>query len=125
MSEKYNVLYVDDEKQNLHAFRAIFRRFFNVFVASGGSEALELLENQPIHLVLSDQRMPAMTGVELCENVMQKYPDSVRMIVTGYSEMDPIINAIEAGKIKSYIRKPWKTQELKSIMETAIIQQAV
>jgi len=124
MPEKYNVLYVDDEKQNLHAFKAIFRRFFNVYVANGGSEALELLESQSVHLVLSDQRMPSMTGVELCENVMERYPDSIRMIVTGYSEMDPILHAIEEGKIKSYIRKPWKTQELKSIMETAIRQSA-
>jgi len=124
MTEKYNILYVDDEKQNLHAFRAIFRRFFNVYIASGGSEALAILENQTVHLVLSDQRMPVMTGVELCENVMQMYPESVRMIVTGYSEMDPILNAINEGKISSYIMKPWKTQELKSIMESAIQQSA-
>ena len=124
MAEKYNILYVDDEKQNLHAFRAIFRRFFNVFVADGGLEALELLKKQSVHLVLSDQRMPAMTGVELLENVMKIYPDSVRMIVTGYSEMDPIINAINEGKVRNYIMKPWKTQELKTIMESAI-QQAV
>ena len=122
MNQKYNILYVDDEKQNLHAFRAIFRRFFNVYVAGGGSEALDLLKNQSVHLVLSDQRMPQMTGIELCENVMKMYPDSVRMIVTGYSEMDPILNAIEDGKIKTYIMKPWKTQELKHIIESAIQQ---
>ena len=124
MAEKYNILYVDDEKQNLHAFRAIFRRFFNVFVADGGSEALEILENQPVHLVLSDQRMPSMTGVELCETVMEKYPNAVRIIVTGYSEMTPILNAIKEGKIKQYIMKPWKTQELKTIIESAIQQSA-
>ena len=64
--------------------------------------------------------MPKMTGVELCENVMVLYPQAVRMIVTGYSEMEPILNAIEEGKIKSYIKKPWKTDELKSIIESAL-----
>ena len=124
MSEKYNILYVDDEKQNLHAFRAIFRRFFNVYVADGGEEALELLEKQSVDLVLSDQRMPVMTGVELCETVMKKYPKSVRIIVTGYSEMTPILNAVKEGKINSYIMKPWNTQELKTIIESAIRQSA-
>ena len=124
MTPNYNILYVDDEKQNLRAFSAMFRRFFNVFIADGGNEALEILKNQPVDLVLSDQRMPVMTGIELCENVMEMYPNAVRMIVTGYSEMDPILNAIEEGKIKSYIKKPWKTQELKTIIETAIQQSA-
>ena len=86
--------------------------------------ALELLEKQSVDLVLSDQRMPSMTGVELCETVMEKYPKSVRIIVTGYSEMTPILNAIQEGKIKSYIMKPWKTQELKTIIESAIQQSA-
>ena len=120
MSKKYNVLYVDDEQQNLFAFRAVFRRFFNVFTAIGGQEAIAILENQPVDLILSDQRMPVMTGIELCEYAMDKYPDSARMIVTGYSEMEPLKQAIQDGKIRDYIMKPWETQELKSIMEEAI-----
>ena len=120
MTAKYNILYVDDEQQNLRAFRAMFRRFFNVYIAEGGSEALEIMKEQPVDLVLSDQRMPRMTGVELCENVMELYPEAVRIIVTGYSEMDPILNAIEEGKIRSYIKKPWKTEELKSVIESAL-----
>ena len=103
MTAKYNILYVDDEQQNLRAFRAMFRRFFNVYIAEGGSEALEIMKEQPVDLVLSDQRMPRMTGVELCENVMELYPEAVRIIVTGYSEMDPILNAIEEGKIEPFL----------------------
>ncbi len=120
MAKKINVLYVDDEQQNLLAFRAVFRRFFNVFIASGGPEAIELLDHQPIDLVLSDQRMPAMTGIELCEYVMKKHPSAARIIVTGYSEMEPIHLAIKEGKIRDYVMKPWKTKELRSMIENAI-----
>lgn len=120
MGEKYNILYVDDEQQNLRAFKAMFRRFFNVHIAGGGSEALKILEKQSMDLVLSDQRMPVMTGIELCENVMNLYPKSIRMIATGYSEMESILEAIEEGKIKRYVTKPWKITELKTIIENAI-----
>ena len=120
MTAKYNILYVDDEQENLHSFRAIFRRFFNVFVADGGAKGLQILENQSVDLILSDQQMPKMTGVEFCEKVMEKYPDPVRIIVTGYSEMAPINNAIEDGKIERCIKKPWKTRELKAIIEGAL-----
>ncbi len=120
MAVKYNILYVDDESDNLLAFRSVFRRFFNIYTAPGGSEALELLQNQPIDLVLSDQRMPQMTGVELLENIMQNYPEMVRMIVTGFSDLKPIEDAIKDGKIVQYIMKPWDVEELKSIIERAL-----
>ena len=121
MSPKFNILYVDDEADNLLAFRSVFRRYFNIFTASGGSEAIELLKEQPVHLVLSDQRMPQMTGVELCENIYNQYPGTKCMIVTGYSEMQPIMQAIEQGKVLKYISKPWKVDELKRLIEGALI----
>ena len=122
MEKKYNILYVDDEQQNLLAFRAVFRRFFNVYTVNGGEEAISFLEQQDIDLVVSDQRMPAMTGLELCEHVMAKYPALARIIVTGYSETEPLDRAVEEGKIRSFVLKPWDTQNLKVVMEQAINQ---
>ena len=118
--KKFDILYVDDEEDNLLAFRSVFRRFFNVYTVSGAQQAMEFLAERTVDLILSDQRMPGMTGVELCETIMQSHPQSVRMIVTGYSEMQPINAAIESGKIVSCIRKPWDVKELKKILEDAL-----
>ena len=117
---KYNILYVDDEADNLLAFRSVFRRYFTVYTANDGNEAIEILKEKPVHLLLSDQRMPQMTGIELCENVMQSHPQMVRMIVTGYSEMKPIKEAMKAGKVSKYIMKPWDVAELKGLIEQAL-----
>lgn len=120
MAKKYNILYVDDESDNLLAFRSVFRRFFNVFVATGADEAIQVLREHPVHLLLSDQRMPKTTGVELCENVMMTNPDIIRIIVTGYSEMEPIMDAMKTGKVSQYITKPWNVDELKGLIERAL-----
>ncbi len=118
--QSYNILYVDDEPDNLLAFRAIFRRDFNIYSAQGGQAALELLEETPIDLVISDQRMPKMTGVELLEKVRNRYPDIIRMVLTGYSDVQAIIDAINKGKIYYYITKPWNVEELKVIIKNAL-----
>ena len=118
--QKYNILYVDDEADNLLAFRSVFRRYFTVYTATGGNEAIEILKEKDVHLLLSDQRMPQMTGVELCTNVMQSHPEMVRMIVTGYSEMQPIMDAMKEGKVAQYIMKPWNVAELRGTIEEAL-----
>ena len=120
MGKKYNILYVDDEPDNLLAFRSVFRRFFNIFTANGAGEAIDLIKKEEIHLILSDQRMPNMTGVELLEKIMTDYPQIKRFIVTGYSEMKPIINAVNTGKVSQYIMKPWNVEELKETLEQAL-----
>ncbi len=120
MGKKYNILYVDDEPDNLLAFRSVFRRFFNIFTANGAKEAIELVKQHDIDLILSDQRMPNMTGVELLERIMDDYPQIQRFIVTGYSEMKPIINAVNTGKVSKYIMKPWNVEELKQTLEQAL-----
>ena len=118
--QKYNILYVDDEADNLLAFRSVFRRYFTIYTATSGNDAIKILKDKPVHLLLSDQRMPNMTGVELCSNVMQTHPDLVRMIVTGYSEMQPIQDAMKEGKVSKYIMKPWNVEELKGVLENAL-----
>ena len=120
MEKKYNILYVDDELDNLVAFRAVFRRHYTIYSAQSGEEAIEMLRNQKIDLIISDQRMPKMTGVELIEQVRIEYPDMIRMILTGYSDVQAIVDAINKGKIYYYITKPWNVEELKVIMDNAL-----
>lgn len=120
MEKPYNLLYVDDEKQNLLTFKASFRRDYNIFTASSGKEAIDLLRQHKIDLILSDQRMPEMTGVELFEQILPEFPDPIRMVVTGYSDIQSVINAINKGKVYHYIPKPWNAEELKLILDNAL-----
>ncbi len=121
MDNKENViLYVDDEKDNLTAFKAVFRRDFTILCANSGQEAMEILENNSIDLVITDQRMPEITGVDLLEKVRTQYPDIIRMVLTGYSDMLAIVDAINKGQVYHYITKPWNVDELKVIMSNAL-----
>ncbi|MEZ4828828.1 MAG: histidine kinase [Bacteroidia bacterium] len=114
------ILYVDDEYQNLVSFKASFRRYYDVLTAQSGEEALELLRSEPVALIISDQRMPQMTGVEFLEKVLLSFPDPIRMVMTGYSDMEAIVQAVNKGKIYYYITKPWKQQELKLIIDNGL-----
>ncbi|MEO1514458.1 MAG: response regulator [Bacteroidota bacterium] len=120
MAKRYDILYVDDEQDNLMAFKAVFRRSFNVYTALSGKEAIALLKTQRVDLILSDQRMPEMTGLEFFECIKQEYPQIVRMVVTGYSEMGPIHTALERGNINHYLTKPWDVDQLKETIEEAL-----
>ncbi len=117
---KFSVLYVDDEKDNLLAFKAVFRRHYNIFLAEGGEEAIELLKEHEIDLVVSDQIMPKMTGVELLERIKDEYPDLIRIVLTGYSDMQAIIDAINKGQIYHYMNKPYNPNEFKIVMDKAL-----
>jgi class 3 adenylate cyclase len=118
--EMYNILYVDDEEQNLTSFRAAFRRHFSVFTAISAREGLRIIRETPIHLIVTDQRMPEMTGVQFLEAVIPECPDAVRMILTGFSDIDAIIKAINSGRVYRYITKPWNETELKMTLDAAL-----
>ncbi len=120
MDPKYHILYVDDEKQNLVSFRATFRKDYHIHLAQSGKEAIELLRNQTVDLIISDQRMPGMSGVELFEQILPEFPDPIRMVITGYSDIQTVINAINKGKVYYYITKPWNPDELKLIIDHAL-----
>ena len=120
MVEPFSILYLDDEEDNLVSFQAVFRRFYRVHLADNAADALEILARNDIDLVISDQRMPRQTGVEFLEQVHRLFPDTVRMILTGYSDMQAIIDAINKGKIYHYITKPWKFEELRVILDHAL-----
>lgn len=117
--KKIHVLYVDDEETNLSAFKATFRRHFSVFVAQSAMEAAKMLEREQIHVLITDQRMPGKSGTQLLENAVKKYPDQIRILLTGYSDTEAIVNAINKGYIFRYIKKPWEENELKAAIEAA------
>ena len=114
-----NVLYLDDESHNLTAFRAAFRRDFQVHVTTEPTEAVRILREQPIEVIISDQKMPSLSGVEFFELIMPDNPDPVRMLLTGHADIDAVIDAINKGQIYKYISKPWNEAELKSLVEEA------
>jgi phosphoserine phosphatase RsbU/P len=114
------ILYVDDEKDNLTVFFSSFRRRYNVYLASSGSEAVEIMKKNEIHLVIADQRMPEMTGIQFFEKIIPDYPDCIRFIITGFSDVEAIIQAINTGRVYQYINKPWNKEDLQIIIDKAL-----
>ena len=121
IEKKYSVLYVDDEESNLRIFKTAFRRYYKVFTAVTAEEGINILTNEEIHLIVTDQRMPQMTGVEFLAKILPDYPDAVRMILTGFSDVQAIIEAINSGRVYRYITKPWNKDDLKRILDEALI----
>ena len=117
--ELIKVLYIDDESANLVSFKANFRFDFTVLLANSGQEALDLLEKEQVHIIIADQRMPGMTGIELFERVAQKHPDPVRILLTGYTDVTTIIDSINKGNIYRYIQKPWNDHEIRIAIKNA------
>jgi len=114
------ILFVDDEVNILKALKRLTRHEpWTVLCASRGAEALELLERTPAQVVVSDQRMPEMSGVDLLQSVRDRYPDVVRMMLTGYTEMNVAVDAINRGEIFRLITKPWNDEELKATIRQA------
>ena len=119
MENRISVLYVDDEVNNLQAFKANFRKDYEIFIAESAAEGIKTLKENKIHIIMSDQRMPNMTGVEFLGSIINEYPDPIRMLITGYSDIAAVIDAINIGKVYNYITKPWSEKELKVIIEHA------
>ncbi|WP_020532877.1 response regulator [Flexithrix dorotheae] len=117
---KYNILYLDDEESNLRIFRAAFKQFYKIFIAKSGMEGLEVLKENEIHLIITDQRMPKMTGVEFLERILHDYPEPVRIILTGFSDIEDIIRALNKCAIYRYIVKPWNREEMKLTIDKAL-----
>lgn len=117
--KKINILYVDDEENNLVSFKATFRIKYNVSIAIGAEEAMTILDSKPIEIIITDQRMPNITGVEFLEKVIQKYTDPMRILLTGYADMTAVIDAVNKGKIFHYLSKPWNEEELDMTIERA------
>jgi class 3 adenylate cyclase/DNA-binding NarL/FixJ family response regulator len=119
IKDTFNVLYVDDEENNLNSFRAALRRNYNIYTALSGDEGMEVLSKNDIHVIVTDQRMPNMTGVQFLQHIPGDQ-DNIRIILTGFSDMESIIEAINTGKVYRYITKPWDKDELKITIDNAI-----
>ncbi len=113
------ILYIDDENANLVVFKKAFESDFLVKTCLSATEALEILKNEHFPLVISDQRMPGMTGIELCEKLVSVSPQSIRMILTAYTETQMLLDAINKGHVHDYIVKPWKKSDLKPVLDRA------
>ena len=116
---KIKVLYVDDELNNLLSFQAAYRRRFDVYIATTASEGLHILDTTAISVIIADQRMPKITGVEFFNTVLQTFPDPIRILLTGYSDINALADAINKGEIFRYIKKPWDQNELQNTILNA------
>ena len=107
MKKKYGLLVVDDEMANLQKLQRTLIGRYDVFPALSASEALNILEKNPVDAIITDQKMPDMTGIELLEISQKNFPNLVRIVLTGFTEVEDLIAAINTGKVHKYITKPW------------------
>ncbi|MGN8069036.1 response regulator [Mucilaginibacter sp. SG564] len=114
------VLYVDDEINNLNSFKAAFRRDFNIYTASSAAEGRRILDGNEVGVIITDQRMPVTTGIEFLESVLQTNPDTIRILLTGFSDINAVIDAINRGQVYKYLVKPWQNDELRIHIQNAI-----
>jgi response regulator RpfG family c-di-GMP phosphodiesterase len=115
------VLCVDDELDIILAMKRLLRKQnYNLLFASSGEKALEIMQQNDVHLIISDMIMPAMSGAELLEKVATFYPNSYRILLTGYADMESTISAINKGIILKYIQKPWDNDALISSIEEGL-----
>lgn len=122
--KKPKLLVVDDEHENLDLLYRIFRRDYQVLRAESGTVALDVLQENPdVAIVISDQQMPGINGLTFLCEVAVHYPNTVRVLLTGYTEVDNLDEAIDSGKIFKYVTKPWNAKELKTVIEGAIAPQ--
>lgn len=113
------VLYIDDEENNLHAFKAGFRRQYEIYTANSAAEGLKLLQSIEIHVIIADQKMPNTTGVEFFQSISETYPDPCKILLTGYTDIEALTNAINHGDVYRYIQKPWQDLDLSNTIKNA------
>ncbi len=114
------VLYIDDEINNLNSFKASFRRDFEVFTAISAKEGRKILDANEIGVIITDHRMPVMTGIEFLESILNVYPDTIRILLTGFADINAVMDAINRGQVYKYVVKPWQNDELKMYISNAI-----
>lgn len=126
MIEENCVLFVDDEVDVLSSLKRQFRKAdFKMYTAVGGEAALLLLKTEPIKIIITDERMPGMNGVELLQKVKKIYPDTIRIILSGYADSSSIVNAINKGEVYRFISKPWKKDNLLDVIRQSFSQYGV
>lgn len=119
MSEKANILLVDDEERVLRSLEMLFRHRFKVFTTTDGNEAVDICRRDRVHVIVSDQRMPVITGVEVLRRVREVSPNTMRLLLTGYSDLQAIVDSVNEGEIFRYLSKPWSAKEIVNIVNQA------
>lgn len=109
---KHPILIVDDEPDVLFSLKGLLRHDFELYTAESGEEALQILSQHAVHVIMTDQRMPGMTGVELMDQARTQYPAAVRIVFTGYADIKAVVQAINSGGLYRYITKPWDPDDL-------------
>jgi response regulator RpfG family c-di-GMP phosphodiesterase len=109
---KYCLLIVDDEPHVCDSVHDLLRREFRVLKANSAEEGYRLMQQEEVHIVMSDQRMPQISGVELLTKLKARYPQAIRMLFTGFADLDSVITAINQGHIFRFVRRPWQPEEL-------------
>ncbi|MDD8017362.1 MAG: response regulator [Bacteroidota bacterium] len=120
MDEKPNILFVDDEPMILSSLNMLFKSKYKVYLAENGFDALEIIKSVAIKVIVSDQRMPGMLGHELLRQVKEISPNTVRMLLTGYSDLDAIIGSVNAGEVFRFINKPWQSEFMLYVMKLGV-----
>jgi two-component system sensor histidine kinase/response regulator len=111
--EKIKILYVDDEINNLTGFKASFRMNYNIMIAVNATDAMQHLSSHPdIRVIFCDQRMPGKTGVQFFEEIRSRYPKPIRILLTGFTDIDSVIDSINLGNIFRYVKKPWADDDI-------------
>lgn len=119
MQDKLRILLVDDEERILRSLGLLLRMNYEVITTTQGSEALRILREKKIHVIISDQRMPEMTGTDVLRQAKDISPDTVRLLLTGYADLDATIAAVNEGEVFRYINKPWGPKELRDTVAQA------
>lgn len=119
MSSKPSVLFVDDEERIVNLLRLMFRGTYEVFTATSGAEALAIVRAHAVHIIVSDQRMPGMPGIELLDHVRSESPATVRMLLTGYSDLAAIVGSVNQGEVFRFLNKPWQQADMRAALADA------
>jgi DNA-binding NtrC family response regulator len=118
-SKRHTLLVVDDETDVCDSVHDLLRREFNVLKARSAEEGLKLMRANEVHIIMTDQRMPKVTGVELLKSIRAGHPQAIRMLFTGYADLDSVIAAINQGHIFKFLKKPWEPKELEEAVREA------
>jgi len=119
---KHCLLVVDDEPDVCDSVHDLLRHEFRVLKAGSAAEGWRLMQEQEVHIVMTDQRMPQMTGVELLTQLCSRYPQAIRMLFTGYADVEAIIAAINLGHAFRFLKKPWQPEELEAVVREAAVE---
>lgn len=114
------ILVVDDEPANLRMLERLLRKEYTVLAATSGAEALEILKSHEVSLIITDQRMPEMNGTELLRQSMDINPEAAKIILTGHSDIEALIDAINSSRVHKYVSKPWDPMQLKEVVQNAV-----